>query len=199
LIKNNFEHLKVKLHPLYFKEFEESNLNLDSDLCIYNGFFSNDETNQAKIVHSKIETNKLADFDYSKFSPRLKEMIFKLKARNFPYTLTTTEKNQWLQYSKSRVTDPSIGAELTLDQFYTEVENIRKSSLSREDERVLKDMEEYVSSIKETLSIQDTTTQNSLLFASTEIIIDPEIASIQLEIIKLDNAVHELHIEKSEL
>lgn len=199
LIKNNFELLKVKLRPLYFKEYAAPNPNLDSDLGIYSGFFSNDEINQAKVVHFQIKANKLADFDYSGFSPRLKEMVFKIKARNFPFTLTTPEKTQWLQYSKSRVTDPSIGAELTLNQFYIEVEYIRKSSLSREDERVLKDMEDYVSSLKETLSIQNTTVDNPLISPPTETFLDPEIISLQLEIFELENSVNELSNEKAEL
>ena len=199
LIKDNFELLKLKLRPLYFKEFATSNLNLDSDLGIYSGFFSNDETNQAKVVHFQIEGNKLADFDYSRFSPRLKEMFFKIKARNFPYTLSPSEKNQWILYSKSRVLDPVIGAELTLDQFYKEVEDIRNSSLSKEDERVLKDIEDYVSALKETLSIQNTSVDNSLLYSSSEIIIDPEIASLQLEIFQLENTVNDLANEKAEI
>jgi exodeoxyribonuclease-1 len=199
LIKDNFELLKIKLKPIYFKEFASSNPNLDSDLGIYNGFFSNEETNQAKDVHFQIRANKLADFDYSGFSPRLKEMFFKLKARNFPYTLSPSEKIQWLQYSKSRVTDPKLGAELTLDLFYKEVDDIRKKPLSKEDERVLKDIEKYVSSLKENLSIQDSTVDDSSSSSSTEIIIDPEIASLQLEIIELENILHELVNEKAEL
>jgi exodeoxyribonuclease-1 len=199
LIKDNIGLLKVKLRPLYFKEFATSNPNLDSDLGIYNGFFSNDETNQAKLVHFQIEGNKLADFDYSGFSPRLREMVFKLKARNFPHTLSPAEKKQWLLYSKSRVLDPSIGAELTLNLFYKEVEDIRKSSLSKEDEKVLNEIEDYVSSLKESLSIQDKTVANSLVNSTTEIITDPEIASLQLEIFELENTVNNLANEKAEL
>ncbi len=199
LIKNNFELLKVKLRPLYFKEFAAPNPNLDSDLGIYSGFFSNDEINQAKDVHFQIKANKLADFDYSGFSPRLKEMVFKIKARNFPFTLTTHEKSQWLQYSKSRVTDSSIGAELTLNQFDKEVEDIRKFSLSREDEMVLKEIEDFVSSLKETLSIQKTTADNPLISTSAEAFLDPEIISLQLEIVELENLANSLANEKAEL
>lgn len=155
LIKDNIELLKTKLRPLYFKEFPSSNPNLDSDLGIYNGFFSAEETNQAKTVHFQIKSNKLADFDYTGFSPRLKEMVFKLKARNFPKTLTPSEQKKWILYSKSRVLDSNMGAELTLDLFYKEIENIRKTSLSLEDEKVLLEIEEYINSLKENLSIQN--------------------------------------------
>jgi exodeoxyribonuclease-1 len=153
LIKNNIDLLKVKLRPLYFTEFAPSIPNLDSDLGIYSSFFSADETNQAKNVRFQIAANKLATFDYSGYSPRLKEMVFKLKARNFPHTLSPSEQNKWTLYSKNRVLDSSIGAELTLDQYYQEVEEIRKTPLSFEDEKVLKEIEEFVRQIKLQLSI----------------------------------------------
>lgn len=199
LIKNNFEVLKVKLQPLYFKEFASSNPNLDSDLGIYNGFFSNDEINQAKAVHFQIKDNKLADFDYSRFSPRLKEMVFKIKARSFPSTLTPLEKKQWLHYAKSRVLDSAIGAELTLDQFYKEVEDIRKSALSSEDERVLKEIEDYVSAIIETFSIQNTSVGKAMVCPSTTINNDTEISSLQLQILELENTLNRLFNEKADL
>lgn len=153
LIKNNIELLKIKLHPLYFKEFAPADPNTDSDLGIYNGFFSPDEVKQAKEVHIQIKENKFASFDYSEYSPRLKEMIFKIKARNFPFTLSPDEQNKWLLYSRNRVLDSNIGAELTLDQYYQEVEELNKSELSKEDKRVLNDIEEFVSQIKLKLSI----------------------------------------------
>lgn len=199
LIKNNFELLKVKLQPLYFKEFAAPNPNLDSDLGIYSGFFSNDEINQAKDVHFQIKDNKLAYFDYSGFSPRLKEMVFKIKARSFPSTLTPLEKKQWFQYAKSRVLDSTIGAELTLDQFYKEVEDIRKSALSSEDESVLKEIEDYVSAIIETFSIQNTSVGKAMVCPSTTINNDTEITSLQLQILELENTLNRLFNEKADL
>jgi exodeoxyribonuclease-1 len=49
--------------------------------------------------------------------PRLPELLFRYRARNYPDTLDGTEKTLWQGFCRSRLTDPAYGAPHTLASF----------------------------------------------------------------------------------
>lgn len=204
LINENLDLLKNKLSPLYFNRYPETPYDIDSDLKIYFDFFSDVEQIQMSKVHHYITTNKLPTLDYSTLIPRIEEMVFKLKARNFPDFLTENELIKWKAYSKERITNKSIGAELVLEDFYNELESLYKQNLSDEDIKVLIEIEEYVSYLKEVHSIESKPNvnkliENTIFSSSNEIILDPEITALKLEISKLENLINELDNEKNDI
>ena len=75
---------------------------------------------------------------------RLPEMVFKIKARNFPETLTDDEKKRWKEYTSKRLTDPALGAEITLENYATEMNALRKQELEPIQHMVLDEIDEYV-------------------------------------------------------
>jgi exodeoxyribonuclease-1 len=49
--------------------------------------------------------------------PRLVELLFRYRARNFPGTLSSTEQQQWQDFCRRRLSVPECGAPNTLANF----------------------------------------------------------------------------------
>jgi exodeoxyribonuclease-1 len=149
LIKSNIELLKVKLSKIYFKSYDSKSIDSDIDLQIYEGgFFNDDESNSIRSIHSAIRFKDLKMLNLSSSSQRIQDMVFRIKGRNFPETLNSTELTSWKMYSKNRLTDKTYGAELILDEYYNELKLLRDSNLNEEDISVLNELDEYVNKLK---------------------------------------------------
>ncbi|OQY53448.1 MAG: hypothetical protein B6245_22885 [Desulfobacteraceae bacterium 4572_88] len=57
---------------------------------------------------------------------RLPEMLFRHRARNYPDILNAEEKMRWEQYRRIRLTSPSGGGSITMDEYRTQIEKLRK-------------------------------------------------------------------------
>ena len=62
--------------------------------------------------------------------PRLEELLFRYRARNFPDTLTEEEQQQWQQHCAARLHDGAGGA-FTLDAFFERVEALEPEADDR--------------------------------------------------------------------
>ncbi len=56
---------------------------------------------------------------------RLITLLFRYRARYYPETLTESEQYQWQQWRYHRLTDETMGASLTLMQYFTELDALR--------------------------------------------------------------------------
>ena len=90
----------------------------DPDLAIYSGgFFSDaDKQKMAKIRVSSPE--QLAKSKFSFTDPRLPEMLFRYRARNYPETLNADEQLRWNEFCMNRLTGRQAGASITLDAYF---------------------------------------------------------------------------------
>ena len=59
---------------------------------------------------------------------RLPELLFRYRARNFPYTLSEQEQQRWQVFCQQRLTDPAKGAPLTLDGFMKAAQELSRSA-----------------------------------------------------------------------
>ncbi len=146
---NQFEkELRTKLGEIFNVPYEE-NIS-DTDLMIYSGgFFSQLENFIKQKVHRAAENNGLKEFDYSQCSDRLKQMIFKFKARNFPESLNEDEQVLWKKYSLGRITEqPQIKGLYDLSAFYKELEDERANCKNDDVLQLLYELEEYVNELK---------------------------------------------------
>lgn len=96
-------------------QFEHSSP-LDPDLAIYSGGFFSDADKQKMAKIRIMSPEKLAGIDHFQ-DPRLPEMLFRYRARNFPQTLTTEEQLRWKQFCIDRLTGQQPGASITLDNY----------------------------------------------------------------------------------
>ncbi|XOD70384.1 MAG: exodeoxyribonuclease I [Sodalis sp. (in: enterobacteria)] len=75
----------------------------DLDAQLYENFFSDTDRIAMNIVLATAPEN-LSALDISFVDPRLKPLLFRYRARNFPNTLDYDEKSRWLEHRKSRFT-----------------------------------------------------------------------------------------------
>jgi exodeoxyribonuclease-1 len=77
-------------------------------------------------------------------------MVFKIKARNFPDTLNESERLRWNSYIKQRISDVTLGAEITFDNYATEMQAMRKNTTDPLQQMVLDEIDEYVEGLRAT-------------------------------------------------
>lgn len=93
----------------------------DPDQGLYSGaFFSKGDRNRMnRILTATPEA--LAEMALAFDDPRLPEMLFRYRARNWPETLSPTERARWQEYRVDRLTNPEGGASITLKAFQQEL------------------------------------------------------------------------------
>ncbi len=113
-------------------EFEKRT---DPDEMLYGGpFFNDDDKARMAQIHA-MAPEELAGYQPSFTDRRLPEMLFRMRARNWPETLTEEEQQRWQEFKKSR---------LDLDAYLVEIENLRQAPERTEKERqVLDELEIY--------------------------------------------------------
>ncbi len=98
--------------------------NSDAEQKLYDGFIGDSDRalltdiRQAEPASLITFTDKLKD-------KRLKTLLFRYRARYYPETLTEAEHHQWQEWRYHRLTDESMGASLTLTQYFTELDALR--------------------------------------------------------------------------
>ena len=143
LIRSKEAFIKEKLREVYANEHESTEQ--DSDLMIYSGgFFSKQEKDEMNRFHAFVERGNLHEYSCAMSLSRLPEMVFKIKARNFPETLTEDEKQRWKIYVYNRLRDASLGAEITLENYKVKMDALRKKQLEPIQHMVLDEIDEYV-------------------------------------------------------
>ena len=106
--------LQQKLCQLYStQEFAEKT---DPEQMLYSGFF--DEQDKRLMLQVRQATPELLSNEPFAFrDPRLKEMLFRYRARNFPTSLSLEEQQRWQIFCRTRFTVKEAQASLTLDEF----------------------------------------------------------------------------------
>ncbi len=96
----------------------------DPDAQLYSGgFFSyGDYGRMQRIQQSTAE--KLAGLEQNYDDDRIPEMLFRYRARNYPETLDTGERQRWDDYRRQKFSDPAYGHR-TLNQVKASIEELR--------------------------------------------------------------------------
>ena len=116
--------LKDKLMTVYGDRSFTSNT--DAEQKLYDGFVGDSDRalltdiRQASPESLSLFAEKLKD-------KRLVTLLFRYRARYYPETLTESEQYQWQQWRYYRLTDETMGASLTLTQYFTELDALRFS------------------------------------------------------------------------
>ena len=105
---------KQKLSDIYAREdFTPSD---DPEQQLYDGFLGDRDRRLCEQVRLS-DPEQLAKDAWPFDDERLPELLFRYRARNFAYTLTAEEQARWQLFCQQRLTDPALGAPLTLSQF----------------------------------------------------------------------------------
>jgi exodeoxyribonuclease-1 len=103
-----------KLNEVYGEESFAANE--DPEQQLYDGFIGERDRRLCEQVR-RADPQRLADSAWAFDDPRLPELLFRYRARNYPSTLTVEEQQRWQVFCQRRLTQPEYGAPNTLAQF----------------------------------------------------------------------------------
>lgn len=110
------EQWENKLASIYEgKDFAASE---DPEQQLYDGFFGDRDRRLSEQVR-QVDPQQLAGGQWMFDDPRLTELLFRYRARNFPASLSEMEREQWRTFCQQRLKDEAMGAPLTLAAFET--------------------------------------------------------------------------------
>lgn len=138
------ENLAEKLRDVFVREEAPPT---DPELALYSGFLG-DRDRRELIRLRNLPPEKLAgqhpDFD----DPRLPELLFRYRARNWPETLSAEEKTRWEEFRQTRLCGPSFGSSV-LDEYRRKLIKLRTEVMSDADKTAVLDaLGRYSESLK---------------------------------------------------
>lgn len=89
----------------------------DPEQQLYAGFLSDADHHLCTKI-AGASGSALADGVWPFADARLPQLLFRYRARNFPETLSVQEAEHWRYFCQERLRDPSLGAPITLAEFF---------------------------------------------------------------------------------
>lgn len=138
----NHKGIQQKLLEVYEKEreFEPE----DADFSLYSGgFFSNSDKAQIESVR-QTQPDQLTYLKGTFSDPRLEQLLFYYRGRNFPDSFSHDEMQKWQLHRKNRLTDPDSGSTIQIEQYMFELETlINEYQQDSAKLRIIKDLYRY--------------------------------------------------------
>jgi exodeoxyribonuclease-1 len=97
----------------------------DPDLMLYAGGFFTDADRAQMARLRALTPRELAGAQPRFDDPRLSTLLFRMRARSWPETLSEAEREDWDGWRLERLTDPDAGGSITLDVFEQRVAELR--------------------------------------------------------------------------
>ncbi len=135
------ENLKQKLYELYSEigYIEKT----DPEQLLYSGFFD-DYDKKLMTQIRRANPGDLAKKQFDFHDPRLSELLFRYRARNFPESLSSEELQEWKTFCHYRRTDTTAGASVLINDLRTRVtELLAQGNHTDEQKNILMDLVNY--------------------------------------------------------
>ena len=148
-LANQQEAWQDKLAHIYGQE--EFAPNEDPEQQLYDGFLGDRDRRLCEQVRT-LDPAQLGHGHWMFDDPRMPELLFRYRARNFPETLNSDERQRWHAFCQQRLSDPVWGAPNTLGDF----EQARQSAWVDADEagrRVLEAWQVHARRLSEQFAI----------------------------------------------
>ncbi len=117
--------LAEKIRRIYAAE--SARAPADPDAALYDGFIGDTDKRKLAQVRS-VPPNHLGRHDFGFQDPRLTELLFRYRARNWPDTLTSAERSAWNAYRRLRLAVDSGRSEFTFDSYDAQIAALRAAS-----------------------------------------------------------------------
>ncbi|MCE7936783.1 exodeoxyribonuclease I [Candidatus Saccharibacteria bacterium CPR2] len=128
------------------REYEESD---DVDTMLYQGFFDDHDKKLITKVRG-LDANSLADYNPEFHDGRLDSLLLRYKARNYPNSLSESERSLWEVYKQKRLIEGALGA-LSLESFLGKLNELSVTvSGDTDKEFLLEELALYAQSIAPT-------------------------------------------------
>jgi len=99
----------------------------DPEQQLYDGFIGDRDRRLCEQVRLS-DPEALAKDTWPFDDERLPELLFRYRARNFAHTLNEQEQARWREFCQQRLSDPQMGAPLTLEGFRQAAEELARSA-----------------------------------------------------------------------
>lgn len=110
----------------------------DVDAALYDGFIADgDKRRMAEVRATPPEHLDKREFGFQ--DPRLPELLFRYRARNWPGTLTHPEHERWNHYRRQRLRVDSGMSECTFESYYGEIDALRLQHVQDGSKHILLD------------------------------------------------------------
>jgi exodeoxyribonuclease-1 len=119
--------------PAVFNRPAQSTPDVDEDL--YGGFVGNADRRRLNELRG-LSADKLATVRNAFDDPRLEELVFRYRARNFLASLSLEEASRWEAHRAAKLFDGEGGAR-TIEGLFTEIDALSESASEREDDKAL--------------------------------------------------------------
>lgn len=150
-LKQNLEQLKAasglveKIGNLYRKAVDSEPA--DPDEALYSGGFVSLHDRQLLDQVLATSPELLGELELPFEDPRLLELVFRYRARNFPGTLDASEQERWESFRQQRLLEPESGWR-SLPVFFQRIEELANSGdLDQRQQLMMKDLQFYGESL----------------------------------------------------
>ncbi len=117
----------------------------DSDFQLYDGFVDGGDKQKMRVVRVA-DQNTLADLSLEFSDARLAPLLTRYKARNFPRSLTPSERDDWEQYREQRVVH-GVRGQLSVAEYGKRLAELAESKTDDESKYLLEELQLYAQSI----------------------------------------------------
>ncbi|MCP5298738.1 MAG: exodeoxyribonuclease I [Chromatiaceae bacterium] len=88
----------------------------DPDRDLYGAFLSDADRRRCEQVRRTVP-DALGTTSFGFDAPKLNELLFRYRARNWPETLDGTERRRWEAFRRARLTEPDAGGSIIIDDY----------------------------------------------------------------------------------
>lgn len=137
--------LLSRLREVYSVErvFEKA----DADSALYDGFIGSDDRLRCNQLLAA-SPEQLAEWPENSFhDQRLKTLLFRYRARNFPQTLTEDESLRWQRFCHGRLVDGDFGSGLTVEQFQQQLLTLAQREQGKREQHLLDQLSSWAQEI----------------------------------------------------
>lgn len=111
---------------------------LDVDGSLYDGFVGDGDKRLFRVVRTT-PPQDLGAHAFGFRDPRLPELLFRYRARNWPQTLSPAERERWNDYRRRRLHGDSGLSEYSFERFHAEIATLRTAHGADDGKRMLLD------------------------------------------------------------
>jgi exodeoxyribonuclease-1 len=120
----------------------------DPEQMLYSGGFFSDADRATMTQVRKAKPKELVTQNFVFEDKRLPEILLRYRARNFPETLSSDERADWIEFCRARLTDRSYGASIVLDEFRARLSELStQTDLSEKQRQVLHELAIYAEAV----------------------------------------------------
>ena len=138
--------LEEKLQAVYAQNRFEPET--DPDRMLYGGGFFSDADKRVMDRVRASSPKALAEQSFPFEDPRLPEMLFRYRARNYPESLAPEEHALWEEFRFQRLTDPASGASICMEEYQQTIESLlARGDLTAAQQELMHELLEYGDSL----------------------------------------------------